>query len=86
MLSCAEFLEEFGDYLEEVTSPEIRARLEEHLHECQTCRVIVDSTRKTIRIVTESDSFTLSCDKVEPIVKDVMARIRDKKIEKPSCL
>jgi predicted anti-sigma-YlaC factor YlaD len=84
MLSCAEFLEEFGDYLDEVTSPEVRARLEEHLHECKTCRVIVDSTRKTIRIVTDSDSFTLSADKVEPIVKDVMARIRERKIEKRS--
>jgi predicted anti-sigma-YlaC factor YlaD len=84
MLSCAEFLEEFGDYLDEVASPEVRARLEEHLHACKTCRVIVDSTRKTIRIVTDSDSFTLSADKVEPIVKDVMARIRDRKIEKRS--
>jgi predicted anti-sigma-YlaC factor YlaD len=86
MLSCAEFLEEFGDYLDEVASPEVRARLEGHLHECKTCRVIVDSMRKTIRIVTDSDSFTLSADKVEPIVKDVMARIREKKIEKPSHL
>jgi predicted anti-sigma-YlaC factor YlaD len=86
MLSCAEFLEEFGDFLDEVASPEVRARLEEHLHECKTCRVIVDSTRKTIRMVTESDSFTLSADKVGPIVKDVMARIREKKIEKPSHL
>ena len=84
MLSCAEFLEEFGDYLDEVASPEVRARLEEHLHECKTCRVIVDSTRKTIRIVTESDSFTLSADKVEPIVKDVMARIGDREIEERS--
>jgi predicted anti-sigma-YlaC factor YlaD len=84
MLSCAEFLEEFGDYLDEVTSPQVRARLEEHLHECKTCRVIVDSTRKTIRIVTDSDSFTLSADKIEPIVKDVMARIRERKIEKRS--
>jgi predicted anti-sigma-YlaC factor YlaD len=84
MLSCAEFLEEFGDYLDEVASPEVRARLEEHLHECKTCRVIVDSTRKTIRIVTDSDSFTLNADQVEPIVKEVMARIRNRKIEKRS--
>jgi putative zinc finger protein len=60
MLSCAEFLAEFGDYLEEAASPEVRAHLEEHLRECKTCQVIVDSTRKTIRIVTDSDSFTLS--------------------------
>ena len=79
MLSCADFLAEFGDYLEDVADPDLRTRLEEHLRECKTCEVIVDSTRKTIRIVTDSDSFTLSADKVEPIVRDVMARIRDKK-------
>jgi protein-arginine kinase activator protein McsA len=84
MLSCAEFLAEFGDYLEEAASPDVRARLEEHLHECKTCQVIVDSTRKTIRIVTDSDSFVLSAEKVEPIVKDVMARIRDHKGKKSS--
>ncbi len=79
MLSCAEFLAEFGDYLEDAANPELRSRLEDHLHECKVCQVIVDSTRKTIRIVTDSDSFTLSADKVEPIVAQVMARIRDKK-------
>ena len=79
MLSCAEFLAEFGDYLEEVASPDVRARLEEHLHECKTCQVIVDSTRKTIRFVTDCDSFTLPAEQVEPIVKDVMNRIHEKK-------
>jgi hypothetical protein len=76
MLTCAEFIAEFGEYLERTASPEVRARLEEHLHECAVCQVIVDSTQKTIRIVTESKSFTLPADQVEPIVKDVMSRIR----------
>jgi hypothetical protein len=78
MLSCAEFLAEFGDYLEQASSPEVRSRLKGHLRDCKTCQVIVDSTRKTIQIVTDSDSFTLPADKVEPIVRDVMDRIRRK--------
>ena len=78
MLTCAEFLAEFGDYLEDAVSPEVRAQLEEHLHECKTCQVMVDSTRKTVQIVTESGCFTLPEDNVEPIVRDVMARIRKK--------
>jgi len=44
MLSCADFLAEFGDYLEDVADPDLRTRLEEHLRECKTCEVIVDST------------------------------------------
>lgn len=79
MLSCADFLAELGDYLEDGANPELRACLEEHLHVCKTCQVIVDSTRKTIQIVTDSDSFTLPLEKVEPIVQEVMARIYQSK-------
>jgi predicted anti-sigma-YlaC factor YlaD len=78
MLSCAEFLTEFGDYLDDVASPDLRLRLEEHLRECKTCRVIVDSTQKTIRIVIDHNTFTLSFEKVEPIVSEVMAKVRRK--------
>lgn len=79
MLTCAEFIAEFGEYLEDAASPEVRAKLEDHIRECKSCQVIVDSTRKTIRIVTDSASYTLAADRVELIVKDVMARIRSKK-------
>ena len=80
MLSCAEFLTEFGDYLDRVATPNLRVRLEEHLRECKTCRVIVDSTNKTIQFVTDYDTFTLPPDKVEPIVSEVMAKVRSKAV------
>jgi predicted anti-sigma-YlaC factor YlaD len=76
MFSCAEFLSEFGDYLEGCASPEVKVYIEEHLRECKSCQVIIDSTAKTIRIVTESDTFTLPVDQIEPIVDGVMSRIR----------
>jgi formate hydrogenlyase transcriptional activator len=82
MLSCAEFLTEFGEYLEDAADPDLRARLEEHLHECKTCQVIMDSTRKTIQFVTDSESFCLAGGAVEPLVSRVMARIRTKQQEK----
>jgi len=76
VFSCADFLAEFGDYLEGCAKPEIKSCIEEHLRECKTCRVIIDSTCKTIRIVTDSETFTLPADDVEPIVQDVMTRVR----------
>jgi predicted anti-sigma-YlaC factor YlaD len=79
MFSCAEFLSEFGDYLDGCASPEVRLCIEEHLRECKSCQVIIDSTAKTIRIVTESDSFDLPADQIEPLVQGVMSRIRDLK-------
>ena len=79
MFSCEEFLSEFGDYLDGCASPEVKSCIEEHLRDCKSCRVIVDSTAKTICIVTESDSFTLPADQIEPIVQNVMSRIRKSK-------
>ena len=78
MISCADFLAELGNYIDDAASVDLRTHLEDHLRECKTCQVIVDSTRKTIQIVTESGSFTLASDAVEPLVSDVMARIRQK--------
>ena len=78
MLSCADFLAELGDYIDDSASLDLRAHLEEHLRECKTCQVIVDSTRKTIQIVTESGSFTLQSDAIEPLVSEVMARVRQR--------
>ena len=80
MLSCADFLAEFGDYIDDTASSDLRAHLEEHLRECKTCQVIVDSTRKTIQIVTESGCFTLPADSVELLVSKVMARVRQRAI------
>ena len=76
MFSCADFLAEFGDYLDGCARPDIKSCIEEHLRECRSCQVIVDSTCKTIRIVTESETFTLPAEDVEPIVQNVMTRVR----------
>jgi len=79
MFSCADFLSEFGDYLDGCASPDLKACIKEHLRECKSCSVIIDSIAKTIRIVTESEAFDLPADQIEPIVLGVMARIRDVK-------
>jgi hypothetical protein len=43
---------------------------------CQTCTVLCDSTRKTLKIVTDSDSFDLPQEAFKPIREEIMLRIR----------
>jgi Putative zinc-finger len=76
MITCEEFLAEFGDYLENQVSPEVRKELELHLSQCRACSVLCDSSRKTIKIVTESSSFELPESVSDPIIERVMARLR----------
>ena len=77
MISCADFMAEIGNYLEGDVAAEVRAPLEQHLAHCQTCTVLVDSTRKTLKIVTDSGAFDLPEDAFRPLGEKIMARLRE---------
>ena len=76
MISCADFMAEIGNYLEGEAAAEVRLELEQHLAHCATCQVIVDSSRRTIQIVTDSGSFDLPDPVLKPIAKEIMNKIR----------
>lgn len=76
MISCADFMAEIGNYLEGEVAAEVRLQLEQHLSHCQTCTVLVDSTRKTLKIVTDTGSFDLPEAAFRPIAEQIMSRIR----------
>jgi len=76
MITCDEFFMEFGDYLENRVSPEVRKELELHLSQCGVCHVLYDSTRKTVKIVTDSSSFELPQAVSDSVVDRVMAKLR----------
>lgn len=76
MITCEEFFAEFGDYLENQVSLEVRQELELHLSQCRACHVLYDSSRKTIKIVSESDSFELPQKTFDPIIDRVMSKLR----------
>lgn len=76
MITCDEFFAEFADYLENQVSLEVRQELELHLSQCRACHVLYDSTRMTIRIVSESNSFELPQNIFDPIIERVMAKLR----------
>jgi hypothetical protein len=76
MITCEEFFAEFADYLENQVSPEVRQELEVHLSQCRACHVLYDSSRKTIKIVSESNSFELPEKVFDPIIDRVMSKLR----------
>ena len=76
MISCQDFISELGSLLENDVAAEIREQLEAHLAHCKTCQVLYDSTRKTLRIVTDSGSFEYPEPISEPLVNKIMERVR----------
>lgn len=76
MITCDEFITELGSLLDDEVAAVFRQQLESHLAHCRTCQVLYDSTRKTLRIVTESGSFEYPEPIAEPLVEKIMSRIR----------
>jgi putative zinc finger protein len=79
VISCADFMAEIGNYLEGEVTEEVRTYLEHHISHCKNCTVLLDSTRKTLKIVTDSGSFELPEITFKPIAQNIMARIRGEK-------
>ena len=75
-LACQDVQAEISNYLDDDLSPDLRRTLEAHLTTCRTCQILLDSVRKTLRIVTDSGSFELPLEKASPLVERIMARVR----------
>jgi mycothiol system anti-sigma-R factor len=72
VISCKDLLEELSEYLDEELTPEQRVELEEHLAECRPCKVVADTSRSTVKIVTGCRSFELP----PKMSARIMAKIR----------
>jgi anti-sigma factor (TIGR02949 family) len=67
---CNHFLPGISDYLDGELSPELCSELEQHMSECERCRIVVDTTRKTIEIFqTTTDSQKAPSDVKERLYK-----------------
>jgi anti-sigma factor (TIGR02949 family) len=67
---CNHLLPGISDYLNGELSPELCNELEQHLATCDKCRIVVDTTRKTIEIFkTTADSQKAPSDVKERLYK-----------------
>ena len=73
MLDCRHILAGLSDYLDDEVVAALRRDIESHLAHCRTCSAVYDSTRRTLRIVTEARTFEIP----EGVADRVMKRIRD---------
>jgi hypothetical protein len=79
MFSCDDLRAELSHILEDDVSPDLRDRIQHHLSECRLCTVLVDSTRKTITILTDTGSFELPDTLSDRLTAMIMERVRGEK-------
>lgn len=59
MLTCKQVLEELSNFLDDDVSAELRQALEYHLARCRCCKVVFDTTRRTLVILSDVEVFEL---------------------------
>jgi hypothetical protein len=50
VVNCEQVWQEISNYLEGEVSPELRAAMETHFHDCKHCTAVVDGTRNVINL------------------------------------
>jgi anti-sigma factor RsiW len=58
-VKCNDFLKELTDYLDGTISEGLKAELDEHLHWCRECHVVMNTTKKTIEIYRDNQIYEL---------------------------
>jgi hypothetical protein len=69
-MKCSDILKELSNYIEGDIPPELMAALEEHVCTCEHCRIVLDTTRKTISLYHHhADTQQASDEVVEHLYK-----------------
>jgi len=56
-LLCNEVLENLSCYVDGDGSAELRQAITQHMARCRRCRVILDTTQRTLKLVADVDPF-----------------------------
>ena len=59
VISCRRVMGELSNYINECIAAELRKQMEEHLHVCDRCSLLLDTTRKVLYVVGDEMVFDL---------------------------
>ena len=75
-VTCTEFLAELTDYLDGKADAAIDADICEHICVCAHCKVMLDTTRKTIQIYRDQEIYEISPSLRERLHKAIMSKCK----------
>jgi len=75
-LKCKDIIQELSSYLNGETDSTLLAEVERHLSNCEDCRLVVDTTRKTIHLYCNSQPAPLPDDVRGRLHKALENRLR----------
>ncbi len=75
-MNCRKVIRELSEYLDGALDASARADLERHLAHCDDCRLVVDTTKKTVQIFCNSEPVPLPAEVRERLHAALEKRLR----------
>jgi anti-sigma factor RsiW len=64
-MRCRQVVDKISEYIDGELDPELVREVERHMEHCEDCRIVVDTTRKTVEIFCHTDPAPLPGDVLE---------------------
>lgn len=75
LLTCNQFMDELSEYLDEDVEAGLRQELEAHVTQCPNCWVMVDTTKKTLKIYKGLEAEPLPDDLKSRLMQAIHAKV-----------
>jgi Putative zinc-finger len=75
-VTCSEFIALLDDLIDNSIAAPIRTEIEHHMHQCEHCEIVFNTTRKTIEIYRSHEIYDLPSDLRERLHAAIMTRCK----------
>lgn len=74
--NCRQFCHYLSDYIDGELAASLCAELEQHVADCPNCRIVVDTTRKTVSLYRSYDQAELPAEVAERLWQAIEQTLR----------
>ena len=79
-MKCKDAIRELSNYLDGELTSEMVAEIERHMQHCEDCRLVVDTTRKTIRLYCNHEPAPLPDEVHDRLHQALEKRLRQSRV------
>ncbi|MBI1941393.1 MAG: zf-HC2 domain-containing protein [Acidobacteria bacterium] len=76
-MTCRQVIRQLSEYLDQELEPGLAEQLARHLEHCEDCKLVVDTTRKTVKIYCNTEPMDLPPTVRERLERALTERLKD---------